>query len=78
MSDNDRMVFLRDDGLWANKRNGAERPADLHSTQKGALEAAKTMLQNSGGGELITKGVSGKIRSKDTIAPGNDSFPPKG
>lgn len=30
------------------------------------------MLVNDGGGELITKGVNGKIRSKDTIAPGND------
>jgi hypothetical protein len=30
------------------------------------------MLRNSGGGELTTKGEDGKIRSKDTIAPGND------
>jgi hypothetical protein len=35
------------------------------------------MLQNQGGGELITKGVDGKIRSKDTISPGNDPNPPK-
>jgi hypothetical protein len=26
----------------------------------------------TGGGELIIKGLDGKIRSKDTIAPGND------
>ncbi len=30
------------------------------------------MLANEGGGELTTKGVNGKIRAKDTIAPGND------
>ncbi len=35
------------------------------------------MLGNSGGGELITKGRNGKIRSKDTIKPGNDPNPPK-
>jgi len=31
------------------------------------------MLVNQGGGELITKGLDGKIRSKDTINPGNES-----
>ena len=35
------------------------------------------MLKNQGGGELITKGLDGKIRSKDTIPPGNDPNPPK-
>jgi hypothetical protein len=30
------------------------------------------MLKRQGGGELITKGENGKIRSKDTIKPGND------
>jgi hypothetical protein len=30
------------------------------------------MLQNQGGGELTIIGRDGKIRSKDTIAPGND------
>ena len=34
------------------------------------------MLKNQGGGELITKGLDGKIRSKDTIAS-KDLFPPK-
>jgi hypothetical protein len=40
-------------------------------------QAAKDMLKNQGGGELTTKGRDGKIRSKDTIAPGNDPNPPK-
>lgn len=31
------------------------------------------MLQKSGGGELKIKNEQGKIRSKDTIAPGNES-----
>jgi hypothetical protein len=35
------------------------------------------MLQNAGGGQLKIKGVDGKIRSKDTIKPGNDPYPPK-
>ncbi len=35
------------------------------------------MLENQGGGELTVKGRDQKIRSKDTIAPGNDPHPPK-
>ena len=73
----DRIVFRRDDGTWANKKNDASRASTLHDTQKEALEAAKRMLQNQGGGELTTKGLDGKIRSKDTIPPGNDPNPPK-
>jgi hypothetical protein len=34
------------------------------------------MLVNSGGGELTTMGLDGRIRSKDTIAPGRDPYPP--
>lgn len=73
----DRMVYKRPDGNWANKRNDAGKASSVHSTQKDAEKAAREMLHNQGGGELITKGVDGKIRSKDTIAPGNDPFPPR-
>jgi hypothetical protein len=71
------MVYRRPDGTWANERNDASRASSVHDTQKAALEAAKSMLEKQGGGELTTKGVDGKIRSKDTIAPGNDPNPPR-
>lgn len=75
---NDRMVYRRsEDKLWANKANDATKPQSLHKTQKDAEQAAKRTLTNQGGGELTTKGLDGKIRSKDTIAPGNDPNPPK-
>lgn len=73
----DRMVYRKKDGLWANKRNDADRASSLHKTQKEAESSAREMLKNQGGGELITKGVDGLIRSKDTIPPGNDPNPPK-
>lgn len=73
----DRMVYKNDDGNWANKRNDAIRASTVHGTQKEAIDAAKGMLTNQGGGELTTKGVNGRIRSKDTITPGNDPFPPR-
>jgi hypothetical protein len=77
VSDKDRMVYRRPDGSWANKRNDSTRPSSVHDTQSQAERAAREMLKNQGGGELITKGLDGKIRSKDTIAPGNDPNPPK-
>ena len=55
----------------------ASRASSLHRTQKEAAQVAKEMLRNQGGGELTTTGRDGKIRSKDTIAPGNDPNPPK-
>ena len=73
----ERTVYHRPDGQWANKRNDARRASSLHSTQREAINAAKHMLQNQGGGELTIMGRDGKIRSKDTIAPGNDPFPPR-
>jgi hypothetical protein len=72
-----RTVSKRDDGQWANTGNGNQRATDLHPTQKAAVDAARDDLKKSGGGELTTLGVDGKIRSKDTIAPGNDPNPPK-
>lgn len=73
----DRMVYQRDDGKWANKRNDAGKVSTVSDTQKEAISSAREMLKNQGGGELTTKGKDGKIRSKDTIAPGNDPNPPK-
>ncbi len=73
----DRVISKRPDGQWANKRNDADKASSLHRTQEEAVKAAKDMLGNQGGGELITKGEDGKIRSKDTIAPGNDPNPPR-
>jgi len=72
-----RIVYRNKEREWVNKKTGAERAASIHSTQKKAENAARRMLKNDGGGELITKGLNGKIRSKDTIPPGRDPNPPK-
>lgn len=74
----DRTISRRPDGTWENKRNDAERASSLHDTQKAAQDAARDMLKRQGGGELTTKGVDGKIRDKDTVAPGNDPRRTKG
>lgn len=74
----DRTVTRRPDGKWENKRNDADRASSLHSTQGDAIRSARELLKKQGGGELTTKGVDGKIRDKDTVAPGRDPHPPKG
>jgi len=74
----DRIIYKRpDDEKWVNKRIDADRATSVHNTQGGAERAARENLKNQGGGELIIKGLDGKIRSKDTIPPGNDPYPPK-
>lgn len=74
---NDRIIYKNENGEWVNKKLNSDKASSLHRTQKDAEDAAREMLKNQGGGELITKGLDGKIRSKDTIAPGNDPNPPK-
>ncbi|WP_144096273.1 DUF2188 domain-containing protein [Croceicoccus sediminis] len=76
MSSNDRSVYRNSDGNWVNKKHGASRASSIHRTQREAESAAKGMLRNSGGGELNTHGLNGKIRSKDTIGK-RDPFPPR-
>lgn len=73
----DRTVSKRSDGMWANKRIDADRASSLHRTQAEAERSARQNLKNQGGGELTTMGRDGRIRSKDTIAPGNDPNPPR-
>lgn len=73
----DRTVYRRSDGQWVNKRNDADRASTVHRTQEEATRAAHGMLHRQGGGELTIKGRDGKFRSKDTIPPGRDPFPPR-
>ena len=69
---NDRIIYQRSDGSWANQRVGSARAGSLHPTQRDAASAARGMLIRAGGGELMIKGENGRIRSKDTIGGGND------
>lgn len=68
---------VRDDDDWVVKKPGAERVSSRHDTQREADQRAAEILRNAGGGERLTHGRDGKIRSKDTIAPGNDPNPPR-
>lgn len=71
MTKNNYWVSPADEG-WKAKREGAGRAAGIFETQKEAENYARNILQNNGGGELITQSQHGPIRSKDTI----NSFDP--
>jgi Uncharacterized protein conserved in bacteria (DUF2188) len=73
----DRMISQRPDGTWANKRGDADKASSIHNTQQAAIAAGRQMLANQGGGKLTVQGRDGRIRSKDTIPPGNNPNPPR-
>lgn len=75
---NNRNVFKNKSGQWVSQSQASDQPTSLHLTQYEAINAARNDLRNSGGGELIIHGEDGKIREKDTIAPGNDPRDIKG
>lgn len=65
-----------DERGWKVQREGTSRAAGITPTQAAAESLARGILQNGQGGELITQGTNGQIRSKDTINS-NDPYPPK-
>lgn len=63
---------------WRVVAPGAQRASARTDTQSEAIDRAREIIRNSGGGELIVQGENGRIRQKDTIAPAKDEYPPRG
>lgn len=72
----DRFVVNHPDG-WAVKAPGAKRASGVFDTQAQAQAAARQIVSNAGGGEVVTQGRDGRFRDSDTVPPGNDPFPPR-
>ncbi|HXF00075.1 MAG TPA: DUF2188 domain-containing protein [Solirubrobacterales bacterium] len=72
-----RIVSPNPDGGWDVRKPNADRASAHLDTQRDADRRAGEILRNVGGGERITQGRDGKIRSKDTIPPAPDPNPPK-
>ena len=76
---NKRTVQRREDGKTEVRRPGAARASAIVSTQAEGIARARTILGNSGGGELQVRSVAtGRIRQQDTIDPGPDPRRSKG
>lgn len=60
---------------WAVKGAGNEKATKVTSTQKEAINVARSIARNKKS-ELLVHNTKGQIRQKDSY--GNDNFPPKG
>src|SRR6476660_4734236 len=75
---NVRHVVPNPAGGWDVKKGHAGRSSGHSDTQAEATKRAAEIVKNAGGGEVRIHGKDGKIRDADTIAPGNDPYPPRG
>lgn len=71
-NDNDRHVVPNPNGGWDVVKPGSERASAHKETQADAIDRAREIVGNAGGGEVNIHGRNGAIRAKDTIDPGND------
>lgn len=76
-NENRRHVVPSEGGGWDVTKPDAKRASAHADTQAEAVSRAKDIVRNAGGGEVRTHGRDGKIRNSDTVAPGNDPFPPR-
>ena len=68
MGANDRWVVEYPNGGWAVEKEDRQRVSDVCRTQEEAVQRARAIIRNLGGGELIVKARDGHIRMKDTVA----------
>lgn len=62
---------------WAVKAPGASRASSVLPTQQAAYGRARQIVENAGGGEVVTHRPTGAIRNSNTIPPAVDPFPPR-
>jgi hypothetical protein len=77
MGENNRHVVPNPEGGWDVTAGDASRASSHQDTQAEAIDRARTIVQNLGGGEVVIHGRDGRIRDSDTVAPGNDPNPPR-
>lgn len=70
-------VTKNQNGTWNAKREYANQVSSISDTQLEAERVAKEFSSHSGGGEVRIQGRDGRFRDSDTVAPGNDPYPPK-
>jgi hypothetical protein len=76
-NDNVRHVVPNSDGGWDVKAPHAQRASAHEDTKAAATARARAIVENAGGGQVIPHNKDGRISNPNTIAPGNDPFPPR-
>jgi hypothetical protein len=72
-NDNDRYVQQRQDGMWGLITAGHQRASAVGETQAQMINRAAKGGPQGQGRRACIKGRNGRIRDKDTIAPGYES-----
>lgn len=73
-----RIVKPNPDGGWDIAARDAQRASAHYGKQADAIDRARTILGNLGGGELEIRGSDGEVRKQDTVPHGSDPRPSKG
>jgi len=68
----DQFVYPDGSGRWIATDDASSDRRSTHTTQADAIAAARDRCAATGGGELVIHAEDGKIRAKNTVAPGND------
>lgn len=76
-NDNIRHVVPNPNGGWDVKAPNADRASAHTETKAEAVDRAREIIQNAGGGQLIQHNKDGQISNPNTITPGNDPNPPR-
>jgi len=74
---NNRHVVPNPSGGWNVVRPNADRASAHLPTQADAIDRARDIVTNLGGGEVRIHGRNGVIRDTDTVGGGHDPNPPK-
>jgi hypothetical protein len=78
MAKTERHVVPSKQGGWDVLAPGASQASAHLEEQEQAVDRAREILRNEGGGELVIHDLQGQVRQKDTVPPGNDPYPPRG
>jgi Uncharacterized protein conserved in bacteria (DUF2188) len=73
----DRHLVPSRHGGWDVVAPGGQRASSNHHTKRGAVDRARKIVGNEGGGEVVIHDRQGLIRDSDTVAPGRDPYPPR-
>lgn len=73
----DRHV-LPDGDQWKIINPDGEQASAHTRTQEEAIQRAREIIQNDGGGELVVHGTDGQIRDKSTLTAGSAPNSPRG
>lgn len=74
---NNRHVVPNANGGWDVVKPNAERASAHRPTQAEAIDRAREIVTNNGGGEVRIHNRDGVIRDTDTVGRGHDPNPPR-